>query len=51
MQNVVATAMLVKRFDFQMAAGAPPVCLQPAFGFIIAKNYNLIFSAIYYRSR
>ncbi|RCV08937.1 hypothetical protein SEVIR_1G373100v4 [Setaria viridis] len=24
-ENVVATAMLVKRFDFQMAPGAPPV--------------------------
>lgn len=25
LQNIVAVAMLVRRFDFQMALGAPPV--------------------------
>ncbi|XP_044953110.1 protein LUTEIN DEFICIENT 5, chloroplastic-like [Hordeum vulgare subsp. vulgare] len=40
-ENVVATAMLVKRFDFQMAPGAPPVEMTTGATIHTSKGLNM----------
>ncbi|EMS57431.1 Cytochrome P450 97B2, chloroplastic [Triticum urartu] len=43
-ENVVATAMLVKRFDFQIAPGAPPVEMTTGATIHTTKGLNMIVS-------
>ncbi|XBH81605.1 hypothetical protein VPH35_107134 [Triticum aestivum] len=43
-ENVVATAMLVKRFDFQIAPGAPPVDMTTGATIHTTKGLNMIVS-------
>ncbi|RZS03705.1 hypothetical protein BHM03_00033918 [Ensete ventricosum] len=41
LQTVVATAMLIRRFNFQIALGAPPVCVEMTTGATIHTTKGL----------